>query len=88
MLVDYRVAAPVHSSYFLGSLDGWADFLLSLSASLSLTGETPFTSAVAHGNMELVRYLLDQGADKEKLNDDGYTPLHLASGKGSIDLYT
>jgi ankyrin repeat protein len=62
--------------------------VLSFSASLSLTGETPFTVAVAIGNMELVRYFLDQGADKERLNDDGYTPLHLATGKGSIDLYT
>jgi ankyrin repeat protein len=62
--------------------------VLSLSASLPLTGETPFTVAVATGNMELTRYFLDQGADKEKLNDEGYTPLHLATGKGSIDLYT
>nr|XP_051180267.1 uncharacterized protein LOC127294477 isoform X2 [Lolium perenne] len=49
---------------------------------VGLMGETPFTVAVAIGNMELVRYFLDQGADKERLNDDGYTPLHLATGKG------
>ncbi|KAK1647810.1 hypothetical protein QYE76_065615 [Lolium multiflorum] len=49
---------------------------------VGLMGETPFTVAVARGNMELVSYFLDQGADKERLNDDGYTPLHLATGKG------
>uniref|UniRef100_A0ACD6AQP7 Uncharacterized protein n=1 Tax=Avena sativa TaxID=4498 RepID=A0ACD6AQP7_AVESA len=49
---------------------------------VGLMGETPFTTAIATENMELVRYFLDQGADKERLNDDGYTPLHFATARG------
>ncbi|CAM0874140.1 unnamed protein product [Alopecurus aequalis] len=49
---------------------------------VGVRGETPFTLAIARGNVELVHYFIDQGADKEKLNEDGCTPLHMATGKG------
>jgi ankyrin repeat protein len=42
---------------------------------------------MARENVELVRYLLDQGADTENLDDKGCTLLHLACKLGIIDLY-
>lgn len=47
-----------------------------------LTGETALTFAINSGNADMVRYLLDHGADTEKLNNDGLTVLHFASGEG------
>ncbi|XP_066163354.1 uncharacterized protein [Oryza sativa Japonica Group] len=44
-------------------------------------GETALTFAINSGNADMVRYLLDHGADTEKLNNDGLTVLHFASGE-------
>ena len=33
----------------------------------------------------MVRYLLEQGADRDKAADDGYTPLHLAASYGHLE---
>ncbi|KAF2944864.1 hypothetical protein DAI22_02g175150 [Oryza sativa Japonica Group] len=46
-------------------------------------GETALTFAINSGNADMVRYLLDHGADTEKLNNDGLTVLHFASGEGN-----
>lgn len=36
-------------------------------------------------NIDMVKYLLDNGADVNRRNGDGNTPLHLASGtRGEI----
>ncbi|KAF0895764.1 hypothetical protein E2562_014371 [Oryza meyeriana var. granulata] len=48
---------------------------------VSLTGETALTFAINSGNADMVRYLLDHGADTEKLNNDGLTALHFAAGE-------
>jgi hypothetical protein len=64
-----------------------AEFVLSLSALVSLAGETPLTFAIGKQNVEMARYFLDQGADVNKVNDSGSPPLNLAVGEeGSIDL--
>uniref|UniRef100_A0A0E0JZY6 Uncharacterized protein n=1 Tax=Oryza punctata TaxID=4537 RepID=A0A0E0JZY6_ORYPU len=38
------------------------------------------------GNEDMVRYLLDHGADTEKLNNDGLTALHFAAGEGKCKI--
>nr|BAD22079.1 ankyrin-like protein [Oryza sativa Japonica Group] len=52
-------------------------------------GETALTFAINCGNEDMVRYLLDHGADTEKINNDGLTALHFAAGEGAyIDSLT
>ena len=40
-------------------------------------GETPLIVAARHGHIEIVKLLIEAGADLET-NDDGYTPLDFA----------
>ncbi|KAM3292808.1 hypothetical protein ACQJBY_036454 [Aegilops geniculata] len=49
-------------------------------------GETPLTCAISRQNAYLVCYFLDHGADTEKLNSEGYTPLHFATNQGYVDI--
>ncbi|XP_052142397.1 uncharacterized protein LOC127762081 [Oryza glaberrima] len=49
-------------------------------------GETALTFAINCGNEDMVRYLLDHGADTEKLNNDGLTALHFAAGEGKCKI--
>ncbi|KAH6641229.1 ankyrin repeat-containing domain protein [Chaetomium tenue] len=43
---------------------------------------TPLNSAASQGFLRVVKGLLTQGADLDKLDDDNSTPLHLASANG------
>ena len=40
----------------------------------------------AHGNLERVKLLVEQGIDKGKEDSNGSTPLYLASENGHLDL--
>jgi hypothetical protein len=42
-------------------------------------GYTPLHKACQNGHMEVARMLVDNGADKDKANDRGYTPLKIAT---------
>ena len=42
-------------------------------------GRTPLHTATEHGHEAVVKYLLAQGADKDKADLVGYTPLQSAS---------
>ena len=48
-------------------------------------GNTPLITACVHRHLEVVGYLLDQGA-KEKANHAGYTSLHFAADQGCVEL--
>ncbi len=56
--------------------------LIAAGADLNLDGKkpgiTPLAIASQVANVELVRYLLDKGADPNVVGNDGFTPLHLA----------
>ncbi len=41
-------------------------------------------NAAMNGQIDLVKYLIVMGADKEARNENGYTPLHMASYKGHL----
>jgi ankyrin repeat protein len=47
-------------------------------------GETPLKIAVVRQNEQIVRDLLDAGADPNAKGEDDYTPLHHAAGRESV----
>jgi ankyrin repeat protein len=50
------------------------------------TGATPLMAAVAGSHGEVVRQLLASGASPDERDDAGFTPLHLAAQRGSVDI--
>jgi ankyrin repeat protein len=46
--------------------------------SRSITGDTPLHVAAVHGDVEIVRLLLQAGAKVDVQGEHGYTPLHEA----------
>jgi len=50
----------------------------------SMLGETPLRWAIMHGDVEMVRLLAQAGANPNKADDDGETPLMLASCLGDM----
>jgi ankyrin repeat protein len=62
-----------------------ANLLLAHNAAVNIAqhgGWTPLQQAAAHGNLELVRVLLDKGADISAKADDGRTAIDLAREGG------
>jgi ankyrin repeat protein len=49
----------------------------------TLSGKTPLTCAVSRGKVIAVRYLIAKGADLNKQDAMGFTPLHYAVKRGS-----
>ena len=49
-------------------------------------GWTPLHSAAGSGHTDIVKLLLDAGADKDVKNENGYTPLHGAARYGHTDI--
>ncbi|XP_037461978.1 putative ankyrin repeat protein RF_0381 [Triticum dicoccoides] len=53
--------------------------------SASKTGETPMFYAALAGKVQVMRYLLDRGADPAVRDDNGSTPLHYAAEEGHCE---
>eukprot|EP00730_Choanoeca_flexa_P006526 TRINITY_DN12169_c2_g2_i5.p1 TRINITY_DN12169_c2_g2~~TRINITY_DN12169_c2_g2_i5.p1 ORF type:complete len:888 (+),score=255.09 TRINITY_DN12169_c2_g2_i5:75-2738(+) len=51
-------------------------------------GTTPLITAVMHGQLDVVKVLLEQGADTEKVGINGATALHVAASMGYADIIT
>ena len=49
-------------------------------------GHTPLINAVNCKHLELTRYLLEQGADRDKAENSGWTSLHWAAHIGDLDI--
>ena len=47
-------------------------------------GRTPLYSAVLHGRLLVVQYLVEQGADKDRADKGLFTPLHVAARWGHL----
>ena len=58
----------------------------SLEAADNPTGTTMLGNATRSGRLATVRYLLEQGADRDKGDIDGYTPLHWAAISGQLEI--
>jgi ankyrin repeat protein len=52
----------------------------------SYHGRTPLHAASEEGLVDVVRWLLDHGANPNSLEDDHSTPLHLAASQGRLEL--
>jgi len=50
------------------------------------TGWTPLNWAADEGHVDVVRLLLEKGADVAVANSNGWTPLNLAASNGYIDV--
>ena len=46
---------------------------------------TPLFAASQNDHVEVVRYLLEQGADRDKTASNGRTPLHIAAAHGHLE---
>mmetsp|Transcript_28028 Transcript_28028/g.42747 ORF Transcript_28028/g.42747 Transcript_28028/m.42747 type:complete len:206 (-) Transcript_28028:109-726(-) len=53
----------------------------------SNSGQTPLMAAVRRGKSNIVKVLLEEGADVTLEDHDGYTPAHGAAVKGSVDVF-
>ena len=49
-------------------------------------GWTPLTFASIHGKLNVVKYLLDKGADIDDVDDHGWTPMMYAAEVGNIHI--
>eukprot|EP00435_Cladocopium_sp_Y103_P046440 s731_g13.t1 len=64
------------------------DRLVAMRANVSNTapaGTTALHFAALHGHTEMLRRLLQGGADVNALDDHGWAPLHVAAGAGRLD---
>ena len=78
--VDHIGWTPMHYACSKGQLEV-AQFLVANGAvvdSTSLNGTTPLMMTVQSGNEELIRFLLDQGADISVRNSMGYSAIDIA----------
>lgn len=51
-----------------------------------LSRDTPLIKAAANGHIEVVKLLLEQGADVNRHNEGGETPLHYAARNGHVEV--
>ena len=66
-----------------------ADILHSHGAALDVRGyerQTPLHAASADGLSDIVRWLLDRGADASSVQDSFETPLHMAAANGRLEV--
>eukprot|EP00435_Cladocopium_sp_Y103_P032252 s631_g8.t1 len=50
------------------------------------SGSTPLHSAAQAGHVDIVRFLLEAGANKDQTKDRGATPLHVAASQGHLEV--
>lgn len=62
------------------------DFFPDVNSQRNYNGKTALHTAVRNGNVEAVKFLLQNGADPSRLDNDDSTPLHLALFKEHVDV--
>ncbi|KAL6845403.1 hypothetical protein ACP4OV_024898 [Aristida adscensionis] len=62
------------------------DHAVTIPSADCLLSNTPLISAVLHENVAVLRYLLDCGANPDKVDNEGRCPLHIAVGTGNCEM--
>ncbi|KAM4747543.1 cortactin-binding protein 2 [Rhinophrynus dorsalis] len=64
-----------------------AELLIAHNADINYAdgGQTPLSLACKNGNCEIVKLLLEAGADRSITTKDGWTPIHVAVDSGNTD---
>ncbi|UCK58910.1 hypothetical protein AFCA_001744 [Aspergillus flavus] len=78
-------AGPLYYASWLGLTDSVASLIHELKPDVNNRGydeQTPLGVASEEGNLEIVRTLLEQGADVTMADIDGWTPIYTASHNG------
>ncbi|MGC6566398.1 MAG: ankyrin repeat domain-containing protein, partial [Akkermansiaceae bacterium] len=50
----------------------------------TFSGYSPLHAACHAGHLRIVRFLIDEGVELEKVDKNGHTPMMLAAGHGSV----
>jgi len=82
----------LHTTAALGQVDQMRsilddpDNMLDIDVPKELDGTTPLHSAISSGQLEAVKFLIEQGANVEARGNNGVTPLMLASSLGNAPI--
>ncbi|GMG09608.1 unnamed protein product [Aspergillus oryzae] len=82
-------AGPLYYASWLGLTDSVASLIHELKPDVNNRGydeQTPLGVASEEGNLEIVRTLLEQGADVTMADIDGWTPIYTASHIGHTEV--
>ncbi|QRD87548.1 ankyrin [Aspergillus flavus] len=82
-------AGPLYYASWLGLTDSVASLIHELKPDVNNRGydeQTPLGVASEEGNLEIVRTLLEQGADVTMADIDGWTPIYTASHNGHTEV--
>lgn len=83
-------ATPIHIAAFYGRFDA-LNCLVSLNVDFDGemvgTGKRPLHLAIEHGHLGATGYLLAKGADREKPDGLGHSPIYYAKAKGNEAIY-
>jgi ankyrin repeat protein len=87
---SYKKEANVHDACEEGDLEVVRELITTSPSEIWKTDEICYFSALHvaanHGHLEIVKLLLDAGADINRKSKSGETPLHLAVTKNHIDV--
>ncbi|CAL4887795.1 unnamed protein product [Urochloa decumbens] len=53
---------------------------------VDFAGRTPLINAIQGGSVDIAKYLLEHGADQDKVDRYGFAPLHSAAGLGCCEI--